>query len=97
MGYVTGAVFLVGLISTFLCLKHDYYRFRVQNSIPQAAPRRIPPELYALNALVLGIAVGLHLSWVYGVVAFLVYLLALILVVLPLLDLVSCRFPVRFE
>ena len=94
--FYTGIALLTAcIVLTFFCLRHDFYRFRVEYGMPQAAPRRVTPELYGFIALLMGIGSGLSWTWVAGFTVFCVYALSIRFVMLPLLDNLSHRFPAK--
>jgi hypothetical protein len=48
-----------GVASALLVWRHDLRRLRVEASAPQAAPKRIAPEVHVLSAGLTGLGVGL--------------------------------------
>ena len=60
-----------GVAIALLVWRHDLRRLRVEASEPQAAPKRMPPEVHVLSAGLTGLGVGLlwSLPIALGVVA----------------------------
>ena len=57
---VVGIVLIVcGMVIGLLVWRHDLGRLRIEASEPQAAPKRIAPEVHVLSAGLTGLGVGL--------------------------------------
>lgn len=48
-----------GVASALLVWRHDMGRLRIEATAPQAAPKRIAPEIHVLSAGLTGLGVGL--------------------------------------
>lgn len=68
---VLGIVLTVtGVASALLVWRHDLRRLRVEASAPQAAPKRMPPEVHVLSAGLTGIGIGLLWGFFIALSAF---------------------------
>jgi hypothetical protein len=52
-----------GIAASLATLVHDVKRLRVESVAPQAAPKRLPPEIHAVGGI---IACALHVALAYG-------------------------------
>lgn len=50
---------VIGVATAFLVWRHDLRRLRIEASVPQAAPKRIAPEIQLVNAGLTALGVGL--------------------------------------
>ena len=80
---VLGIVLAVaGVASALLVWRHDLGRLRIEASAPQAAPKRLPPEIHVLSAGLTGIGASLLWSFWIALAAFAIQI-ALAYAVLP--------------
>ena len=70
---VLGIVLVVsGVASALLVWRHDLGRLRIEATVPQAAPKRIAPEVHVLSAGLTGIGIGLLWSFPVALGAFVI-------------------------
>jgi hypothetical protein len=61
---------IFGVVSAIWVWRHDLGRLRIEASAPQAAPKRMPPEIHVLSAGLTGVGVGLLWSFWIALGAF---------------------------
>lgn len=86
MNAVTILILVAGLALSIATFVHDVRRLRVSLSAPQAAPKRIPPEIHLLAGLVTGVGCALPWTWVVGLAVGLVQLVVAVVVAPTLLE-----------
>jgi len=89
------ALVVVGVGASIATLWHDLQRLRVGAVAPQAAPKRLPPEIHTLGAVLTGIGCWLFAGWVYGVGGVVAQLVLAYAGAPPLLDALADRLTTR--
>lgn len=75
-----------GVASALWVWRHDLGRLRIEARAPQAAPKRLPPEIHVLCAALTGIGVGLLWSFWIALGAFAVQIALAYAILPPLLE-----------
>ena len=75
-----------GVTLSLLTFAHDLRRGRISRTTPQAAPKRMLPEIHALAAILAGAGAGLLWSRPIGGLCVVAYALVVYLVIRPLIE-----------
>ena len=63
------ALIVAGIGSSIATWAHDLRRLRVGAVVPQAAPKRVAPEIHTLGALLTGVGCYLLGDWLFALAA----------------------------
>lgn len=61
-----GVLVVIGLLLLIASFRHERLRHRILREVPQAAPKRVAPELHALAALITAGGVMMLAGWLAG-------------------------------
>jgi hypothetical protein len=83
----------IGIGSSIATFVHDLRRLRLGATMPQAAPKRLPPEIHALGALLTGGASYLLSGWLAALGALIAHAALAYAALPPLIEKLALRRP----